>query len=226
MSAYNILSARGVNRLCHFTKFQSFTHIILHETGILASDSIRQDTKHVTDQERYDGELDYVCCSIQYPNSWFLKQAMKNDTDKLFQEWVVLYINLNILDSREAKFCPCNASKGSGRYIKENMEEIESIFAHSIPTFPYSRTPRMLPSCPTDGQAEILIKGGIPRSFIIGIAVGNKKIAERIYAMLAMYHIRDISIFIAPDVITTRWSSMIKDGRIPDEIACGWPEEE
>ncbi|WP_037351155.1 DarT ssDNA thymidine ADP-ribosyltransferase family protein [Selenomonas sp. FOBRC9] len=224
MSTYHILSARGVNRLCHFTKLQSFTHIILHETGILARDSIRQDTKNVTDQERYDGELDYVSCSIQYPNSWFLKKAMQNDTNKIFQEWVVLYINLNILASRKAKFCPCNASKGRGCYIKENMEEIESIFAHRIPTFQYPRTPRMLPSCPTDGQAEILIKDSIPRSFIVGIAVGNEKIAERIYAILVMYHIQHISIFIAPDVITTQWSSMIKDGHMPDEIAYGWPE--
>ena len=33
MSAYDILAARGVNRLCHFTKFQSLTHIIPSEAG-------------------------------------------------------------------------------------------------------------------------------------------------------------------------------------------------
>jgi len=74
MSAYDILTARGVNRLCHFTKFQNLTHIILSETGILASNSIRQDTKNVTDKERFDGELDYVCCAVQYPNC---KRAQK-----------------------------------------------------------------------------------------------------------------------------------------------------
>ena len=31
MSAYDILSSRGVTRLCHFTKLQSFTHILPHQ---------------------------------------------------------------------------------------------------------------------------------------------------------------------------------------------------
>lgn len=78
-------------KICHFTKFQGLTHIIPSADGILASSSIRQDTKNVTDTARYDGELDYVCCSIQYPNSWFLKKAIQNNTDKIFKEWVVLY---------------------------------------------------------------------------------------------------------------------------------------
>ncbi|MDR1408943.1 MAG: DUF4433 domain-containing protein [Oscillospiraceae bacterium] len=53
MSAYDILAARGVTRLCHFTKFQSLTHIIPSADGILASNSIRQDTKNVIDAARY-----------------------------------------------------------------------------------------------------------------------------------------------------------------------------
>ena len=66
MNGYDILVARGVTRLCHFTKLQNFTHIILSAEGILASSSIRQDVKNVIDKERYDGELDYVLlfCSV------------------------------------------------------------------------------------------------------------------------------------------------------------------
>ena len=41
MSAYDILSSRGVTRLCHFTKLQSFTHIITSLEGILSSNFIR-----------------------------------------------------------------------------------------------------------------------------------------------------------------------------------------
>ena len=74
MSAYDILTTRGVTRLCHFTKLQNLTHIITSADGVLASSSIRQDTKNVNDVARYDGELDFVCCSVQYPNSWFLKK--------------------------------------------------------------------------------------------------------------------------------------------------------
>lgn len=226
MSAYNILMARSVTRLCHFTKFQSLTHIIPSEAGVLASSSIRQDTKNVTDKERYDNELNYVCCSVQYPNSWFLKRAMQNNADKIFKDWVVLYIDLSILNYKTAKFCPCNASKASGMYINGNMEEVGSIFADSILTFKYPRPSRMLASCPTDGQAEILIKDSIPREYIIGIATGNEDIAKRVYAMLKIYGVERIPIYIAPDVITQNWSNMIKNGRRPDESMCVWPEED
>ena len=89
MSAYDILSSRGVTRLCHFTKLQSFTHIITSPEGILSSDSIRQDTKNVLDSARYDGELDHICCSIQYPNSWFLNKAIERNSDQIFKDFIV-----------------------------------------------------------------------------------------------------------------------------------------
>lgn len=208
MSAYEILVARGVNRLCHFTKLQSLTHIISSETGVLASSSIRQDMKNVNDKERYDKELDYVCCSVQYPNSWFLIKAKKNNTDKIFEDWVVLYVDLSILQFKTTKFCPGNASRGSGAFINSNMEDVESIFASSVPTFSHPRHPQMLASCPTDGQAEILIKDSIPREYIIGIATVNEDIAKRVFAMLKMYGVERIPVYVAPDVITTNWSNM------------------
>lgn len=226
MSAYDILTARGVTRLCHFTKFQSLTHIIPSADGIQASSSIRQDTKNVTDRARYDGELDYVCCSVQYPNSWFLKKAMQNNTDKIFKDWVVLYIDLSILNHKSAKFCPCNASKNFGTHIDSDMDNIDSIFATSVPTFQYPRSPRMLASCPTDGQAEILINDSIAREFITGIAVGTEEVAKRVYAMLKLYGVEQIPLYIAPDVLTPNWSQMIKNGRLPDETQCDWSEEE
>lgn len=226
MSVYNILAARGVTRLCHFTKFQSLTHIASSAEGILASSSIRQDTKNVIDTARYDGELDCVCCSVQYPNSWFMKKAMQNNLDKIFKDWVVIYIDLSILKDKSAKFCPCNASKDSGAHIQDKMSAVESIFAVSVPTFDYTRSSKMLPCCPTNGQAEILIKDNIPREYIIGIAVGNEDVAKRVYAMLKMYGFKHIPIYISPDVMTPAWSNIIKNGYQPVETLCHWPEEE
>lgn len=226
MSAYDVLTERGVTRLCHFTKLQSLTHIITSQNGVLASSSIRQDTKNVTDTARYDGELDFVCCSVQYPNSWFLKKAMQNNPDKIFKDWVVLFVDLSILKHKIAKFCPCNASKSRGAYIDGNMDNIDSIFATSVSTFAYPRSPKMLSSCPTDGQAEILIEDSIPREYITGIAVGNEDVAKRVYAMLKMYGMEHISLYTAPDVLTPNWSNMIKNGRRPDEIQCDWSEED
>lgn len=224
MSSYDILNARGVTRLCHFTKLQSLTHIITSEEGILASNSIRQDIKNVTDTARYDGELDFVCCSVQYPNSWFLRKAKQNNSDEIFAEWVVIYIDLRILQYKTAKFCPCNASTARGRYINEDMRKIESIFNYS--TRNRVRTIKMLSCCPTDDQAEILIEYNIPRESIIGIATGNEDSAKRVYAMLKMYDLEFIPVYIAPDVLTTEWSNMIREGRYPKEIRCNWLEED
>lgn len=226
MSAYDILIARGVTRLCHFTKLQSLTHIITSENGVLASSSIRQDTKNVNDMVRYDGELNFVCCSVQYPNSWFFKKSMQDNPDIIFRDWVVLYIELSILKYKNAKFCPCNASRSKGAFISGNMNNIESIFAVSVSTFKYQRSPSMLSSCPTDGQAEILIEDNIPRKYINGIAVGNEEIAKRVYAMLRMYNLEHVPLYIAPDVLTTNWSNMVRNGQRPGEFQCAWSEEE
>lgn len=226
MKAFDILKSREVNRLCHFTKFQNLTHIISSEYGIRASNSIRQDIKNITDTARYDDELDYICCSVEYPNSWFLKKAMQHNSDSVFKDWVVLYIDLQTIKDKNTKFCPCNASKQRGKYINDNMDQIDSIFDHTVPTFQYPRTSNMLPCCPTDGQAEILIKDNIPRDYIIGIAVGDKDIAKRIYGMLKIYGLESISIYIAPDVLTSNWSKMIKNGQRPMETKCNWLNED
>lgn len=226
MRAYDILAARGVKRLCHFTKLRSLTHIISSDKGILASNCIRQDTKNVTDEDRFDGEMDFVCCTIEYPNSWFLDKAMQKSTGELFNEWVVLYINLSILNCTKAKFCPCNASKDKGKHISDNMEDIESIFATSVGTFRYPRPPRMRTACPTDGQAEILIKNSIPLEYIIGIATGNIDVARRVYAMQRTLNVESIPIFVAPDVITPKWSSIIRKGGSPVEETYSGLEED
>ncbi len=217
MTGYDVLINHEVTRLCHFTKFQSLTHILASEDGIISSESIRQDTKNVTDQERYDGELDYVCCSVQYPNSWFLSIAKSKNKDKVFSDWVVMYINPIILNIRKAKFSPCNASKQFGAHIENDISKLENIFAYRLPTFQYPRTPSMLNSCPTDGQAEILIENSIPRDYIFAIAVGSQEMAARVYALLKVYNLKNIDIYIAPDVLSTNWSSMIKKGEKPTE---------
>jgi hypothetical protein len=182
MNAFDILKARGVTRLCHFTKFQSFVQIITSKSGVLPSESIRSDIKNATDKARYDGELDYVCCSIEYPNSWFMERAMANNMDKIFRDWLALYVDLDILNLNEAKFCPCNASTGRGQHI---TDDVNALFANPVrykKTF--CREPDMLSCCPTDGQAEVLIKNGIPRSYIIGLAVGDGELAGRGDALL------------------------------------------
>ena len=226
MGAYEILLSHNVTRLCHFTKLQSLTHIIASEEGVLASSSIRQDTKHVSDTARYDGELNFVCCSVEYPNSWFLKRVEGSNNDPVFTDWAVLYIDLSILKDKRIKFCPCNASTAKGKYINNNVDEIESIFSHCSVPKGYVRPPKMLSACPTDGQTEILIADNIPRKYFKGIALGNEDAAKCVYAMLKLYGLDHIPLYIAPDVLSPTWSQLIRAGCQPEESLCVWPEED
>lgn len=225
MTPYEILMNRGVTRLCHFTKFNNLAQIITSEYGILASSFIRSDIKNVTDTERYDGELSYICCSVEFPNSWYLLKAEQNNKDKIFRDWVVIYINPAILNIRQIKYCPCNASTANGEYISDNMDSFESIFASNLPTFGYPRSSKMLSCCPTDGQAEILIKQSIPRDFFSGIAVNNKDMARRVYVMLKMLNYDSLSIYIAPDIFTKEWSAKARAGKRSQEILFDGLEE-
>lgn len=127
-NAYNILKSHKVTRLCHFTRFQSLTSILSSENGIIASKFIEKDVKNVTDNKRFDGKTDYICCSIEYPNSWYFRKVEEKNEDKIFKEFVVLYINIDILINRHFEFCPCNASIGWGRYIQKNLDNIGVLF--------------------------------------------------------------------------------------------------
>lgn len=217
MTPYEILINRGVTRLCHFTKFSSLTQIITSDDGILASDYIRSDVKAVTDADRYDGAPDHISCTVEYPNSWYFKVAEQKNADKIFRDWVVIYIDPKILNVRQAKFCPCNAGKANGCHICDKMESIESIYDERVPMFEYNRTESMLSCCPTNGQAEIMIKHSIPPKFFIGIAVISDDMARRVYAMLKTIEFGDIPIFISPCVFTNKWSEMARKGIRPTE---------
>ncbi|MCM1145310.1 MAG: DUF4433 domain-containing protein, partial [Lachnoclostridium sp.] len=98
------------------------------------------------------------------------------------------------------------------------IENIETIFKRQLSTFKYPRTPDMLACCPTDGQAEILIEGNIPRDYLFGIVVGNEDIAKRVYAMLEVFGVKQMDIYISQDVLTSNWSNLVKQGNRPEEV--------
>ena len=218
MGAYEILCRHEVTRLCHFTKLQSLAHILSSPDGIMATSRINKDILNQVDNVRADGQKDYVCCSIEYPNSWYLRHAKDRNEDEIFKEWAIIYINTAIVNIRDIKVCECNAAKENGRYIcPGNDHNIERLFATKVNSFSYYRKDRMLSSCPTNAQTEILIKDGIPREYIKGIVVGNTEIAEMVYAMRKTLGVETIDIFIAPDVVTTRWRKFSEKGTRPKE---------
>lgn len=219
MNCLNYLLGRGVTRLCHFTKLKDLTHILLGDDGIASVTAIRPDIKDQKDSKRYDGELDYVCCSIEYPNSWYLRKAQQRDNDQVFRDWVAIYIDLDILNYRNMKFCPCNAATRQGVYISSDENRISDLYSSQcMVNASRCRTPNMLQCCPTDDQAEILIKNNIPYSFFKGIAVCNETAAYQVYSILRTYEKSPLPIYIAPDVLNTNWSDIVRSGTRPNEI--------
>lgn len=205
---------RGITRICHFTQSRNLAHIFDAPYGICSTRTLqRYDMPHnPTDPERFDGRDDLICCSIEYPNTYYFVKA--RDHDHLFKDWVVLLIKPDDLWHPETCFCPCNAAKSCGGYIKAGIEGFESLYAATSPGIGFSRPRNHLPAAPTDIQAEVLLKDPIPLESIIGIAVQSEEQAQREVCRLNLQGISiDKNIYIAPDFFNQKTlSRLIQEG--------------
>lgn len=213
--AYKYLKLRGVTRLCHFTNFRNLLHIFPHK-GIIAK-AFLDSEKVVNDLLRLDNELEYICCSIEYPNiHYFLKIEKKAPP---FLEWAILFIDMNVLKYNKSKFCPCNAATEHGRHISDDIGTLKAIYSQELNIkYKRKRTPKMLTCCATDDQAEILIHKEIPVNLIKGIGVKNIKSAEHLSAMFETAKIKTYpTIIVAPSIFNTNWSDNVRNGHRPIE---------
>ena len=215
--AYNFLLSKDVTRICHFTKAVSLLHILTSSDGILATNFLNEQQKRNNDLERLDNNLDFVNCSIEYPNTWYLKRV--RDNDPIFKDWVIIFIDLNSLKNKQLKFCPCNAATANGKYIDSEYSTLVNMYN---PVLNYKwlrkRTAKMLPCCPTDDQAELLIHKNIELSNITGLAVTNEMIAFEVDARCKILNVATPPIFIAPDLFETKCSDLIRRGIRPQEV--------
>ena len=211
---------RRITRLCHFTRSNKLPHILSKETGIVANTEL-DDQKELlskNDELRLDGKLDYVCCSVQYPNTWYLNKI--KDRDPLFKEWVIIFINPLLMLNSNTLFCHCNAATGYGKYIKSGIEGFNGMFKETvIGKRIINRTPQMLPCCPTDDQAEVLIYKNISRSDILAIAFPNEEQARKEKSRLSFIAEvpKDIPFIVAPSLFDGSWSALVRRGQVPSE---------
>ncbi len=208
-------ASRGITRICHFTQSRNLAHIFDDPLGLCSTRTLQEyDLPHnPTDTGRFDGRDDLICCSIEYPNTYYF--ATVRERDPLFKDWVVLMIELRYLWHPETCFCPCNAARSCGAYIQGGIDGFRSLYAPVSPGFPaYTRSTRHLPAAPTDIQAEVLLKDPIPLDSITGIAVHTEGQAQREMCRLSLQGITvDKPIYIAPDFFDkTSLSRMIQRG--------------
>lgn len=209
---------RKITRLCHFTKLSKLLHIITNENGIQSNyffDDLKE-TLIKNDENRYDNKEDYVCCSIQYSNTWYLNRI--KDNDPLFKDWIALLINPILLADDNTLFCHRNAASNYGRNIKPGYEGFIGMFAESVQgKSTIRRSKMMLPACPTDGQAEVLIYKNIPREYIQGILVENEELARKVRIILKILKRSPLPIIVSSEFFSNTWNSKIRNGKIPVE---------
>lgn len=213
---------RGITRLCHFTKSAKLLHILSDNTGILATDFLdvmQNDILTKNDEYRFDGHTEYISCSVQYPNTWYLDRV--RNKDPLFTDWVIIFINPLIMCNDTAKFCHRNAAADRGAHIRNGFSGFQGMFAETTQGKQlFRRSASMCANCTTDGQAEVLIYQNIPRSEIIAIAVPSN---EQAYVEeIRRIHIAEAPVvnwIVAPDLFNNNWFSKIRAGSIPSEHA-------
>ncbi|MEH7490516.1 DarT ssDNA thymidine ADP-ribosyltransferase family protein, partial [Priestia megaterium] len=126
------INQKGIGRLCHFTKSNKLLQIMRSEDGIIANTFLDDQIEILSknDELRLDGKEDYVCCSIQYPNTWYLNR-IKNK-DPLFKEWVILFIDPTLLLDMDTLFCHRNAASDRGNNLKQGYNGFMGMFGNPV----------------------------------------------------------------------------------------------
>jgi hypothetical protein len=220
MSIEQQVVQRGITRLCHFTESRNLAYMHDGPDAVLSTAELiktQRATFNPTDRQRFDGQVDKICCSIEYPNVWYFEKARNKEL--IYPDWVVLLIEPSRLWATGTAFCPCNASKGSGMHIGLGDAAFDSLFATRGPTIQV-RWYRHLPCSPTDDQAEVLVQGPIALSSLLGVGVIDQAQARREFARLEQlgYDASRFCWIIAPHFFRKReLSGAIRRGERPVE---------
>jgi hypothetical protein len=216
---------RRVTRLCHFTPVRNLLHIAT-EGALRSTTELSTDERAVFDQQdllRLDRHPGHICCSVQYPNIWYLRRKRRDATplQRLFPRWVCLLIDPSYLAADGALFCHRNAAAGSGAYLAAGSDAFASIFADPVDgaNGPIARDKKPN-SCPTDDQAEVLVPKRIPIEHAREIVVSDEAQARANYVGLQLIGapVDQLRWVIAPELFLPSLSGTLRAGRLPVEI--------
>ena len=206
--AYNslydsITKPRQIRRLCHFTHISNLSNIL--KNGILSSRNIPY--SQWNDKDRVDGYTEYVCTSVELPNTYCLNNMVQR-TGTNIEDWIIFKINPYIIDDTSL-FCPVNAAKGCGKYVSDGVEAYESIFLNDR----WTRNPNWISSIPSNLQAEVLIKEYIPVSQIEAIIFHENFFDDDIFKLVNQ---ANIELRQSSDLFdSNRTLGWLNNGRIP-----------
>lgn len=177
-----------LTRLAHFTPAKNLPHIV--SQGFIRSSKDLADNApeffDPTDRERFDAHPDHVCCSLEFPNGYYLAKARAKPGFQNFPDWVCLLLDVSLIQRTGVLFSPCNAATGSGIYLATGGEAL--LACYSTPSVPggWSRGAAHHPGASTDLQAEALVPGPIALSHLVGIVVPSDAAATNELARLKL----------------------------------------
>lgn len=173
---------RGIRTLVHFTRLENVRSIL--ERGLVPRSIL--ETQGIpaifNDMSRWDGHLDSVSLSIEFPNyQMFFKYRMRGG------EWALCGIRPEVLWSRCCAFYPENAASGRSKQTKVHQARsataLESMFGETAQASLGVVTReqlRLRPSHPTNPQAEVLVFETIPPEEISFLAVESVSMGAKL----------------------------------------------
>ena len=218
---------RGVSRLCHLTPLRNLLHIA-NGNGLLSTKQLQESDRGNFNQQdlaRLDGHPNHVCCSIEYPNVWYLRRRRGDTVGEapLFPDWVCLTIDPKHLWADPTLLCPRNAAAEGGRLVSRGIDAFESLYVAAVEGAGGQRFRRnkLPPACPTDDQAEVLVYQHVPLNDIQHVIVADEAQARRTIVVLDQMDLRsDLFRFrICPEIFEpTQLSRLLRMGVRPAEV--------
>lgn len=139
-----------------------------------------------TDIARFDQYPDKLCCSLEFPNGYYLAVARTKNQFKNYPDWVCLLLDVQLLARPGTLFSPCNAATGRGAYLSAGPDALLSCYASPSQPGGWSRGRSHHPSAPTDLQAEVLVPGPVELSHLGGIVTPSVSAAENEFHRLKL----------------------------------------
>lgn len=178
--------SRGVTRLVHFTPALNLPPII-DDQAVRPVADLEDDRRayfEATDLERYDRHPEMTCCSIEYPNAYYLRQAQGRRHLRAYPDWVALLLNIDLLDRPGVLLSPRNAAAGTA--VPGTAAAFEAMYAPVVfGQRSYARAPSHLDAAPTDLQAEVLVPGAVALSQVDGVLFPSEQACRSVRANLA-----------------------------------------
>lgn len=221
----------GITRLCHLTPLRNLLHIASGE-GLLSIAQLEEERSAFDQQDlnRYDNHPAYISCSIEYPNVWYLRRRKLDATplQRLFPDWVCLLIDRKHLWQPSTKFCARNAAAQGGRLLRPGYEAFCELYADEVAGAQGKQRGRddKPDSCPTDDQAEVMIKRHVPLADANTIVFADEEQASNNWGALRLLGVpvESFNTLIAPAFFETQLSSLLRSGQRPTELPWSAPE--